>query len=928
MNPNERTGFDDQIADLRALLEDDPGAALPLVEDLHDRSRDEGDDLRATAAYLLGQARAATGDIAGAEELVRDAQARWERVDNQVQAVRTRAGLMQLLTTTGRSDDAIRTGLDGLDLLAEGPPDPAAGEVLGLLHQNIGVAAGHVGSFQMALDSYDRAAEAYRTSGCHERLPFLAANRAAELLDLGRVGEALVELEHARMSAETVGSGALVARCDAMSGWGQVLAGNPDLGIRHLRSAVDGFRAGAMRVDAELAMLRLGEAHLLLSDWPEAAAVFDALLAPDTPIATITRCAARTGAAAATIGQGHLGAARHELEAAIDAWDTAGNLPGAITARLELAGLLLAVGDQDAAIAASLDAADSLGTDGPERYPLQMLYVTLRLVDVLLPDHEAARPYAEQGVTIATRLGIPLLVCRARRRLGSVELAAGDATAAEPHLRETIALGEALRARLPREGQRLSFGDDVDLALSMITDILIDQGTVASVNEAAALADRRRDRVLRELLDGTVQLDRLEPATGPDPFDTAMTAVSDALLDADSPRRAAALREHVRGLVEAQPERTHVTSSGAAVAAERPKPAPFARREHIGHDRIGADDSSAAVIAYTVVGERLAAFVTRGSLTRAVRLDADTRSVAELLEELDAELWQAGVSARAALDGTHPFTRSANGLLRRIGAILIDPLAHLLPRVAGRGSWQVVPHGLLHDVPFHGLITTDGPLVDQAAITICPNLSFTAPAGHRAGRGRRVLTIGLPTAGIPGVADELAAFGASGLPTEVLIGAEATSQALATAAARADILHLAGHGEFDRDHPRRSRLHLADGSITADEVARLDLQGMTVIVSACESGRAGYRAPTGAAIGLGRAFLAAGAHHVLASRWLLDDRVAAETTAALARALADGLPVSAALRRAQQEQRTTTPHPAHWAAFSVLGHPDPPEVYR
>jgi tetratricopeptide (TPR) repeat protein len=755
--------------------------------------------------------------------------------------------------------------------------------VLGLLHQNIGVAAGHVGSFQMALDSYDRAAEAYRTSGCHERLPFLAANRAAELLDLGRVGEALVELEHARMSAETVGSGALVARCDAMSGWGQVLAGNPDLGIRHLRSAVDGFRAGAMRVDAELAMLRLGEAHLLLSDWPEAAAVFDALLAPDTPIATITRCAARTGAAAATIGQGHLGAARHELEAAIDAWDTAGNLPGAITARLELAGLLLAVGDQDAAIAASLDAADSLGTDGPERYPLQMLYVTLRLVDVLLPDHEAARPYAEQGVTIATRLGIPLLVCRARRRLGSVELAAGDATAAEPHLRETIALGEALRARLPREGQRLSFGDDIDLALSMITDILIDQGTAASVNEAAALADRRRDRVLRELLDGTVQLDRLEQATGPDPFDTAMTAVSDALLDADSPRRAAALREHVRGLVEAQPERTHVTSSGAAVAAERPKPAPRATGTHRARPH-GADDGSTAVIAYTVVGERLAAFVTRGSITRAVRLDADTRSVAELLEELDAELWQAGVSARAALDGTHPFTRSANRLLRRIGAILIDPLAHLLPTrrrarlLAGRAARA------LHDVPFHGLITTDGPLIDQAAITICPNLSFTAPAGHRAGRGRRVLTIGLPTAGIPGVADELAAFGASGLPTEVLIGAEATSQALATAAARADILHLAGHGEFDRDHPRRSRLHLADGSITADEVARLDLQGMTVIVSACDSGRAGYRAPTGAAIGLGRAFLAAGAHTVLASRWLLDDRVAADTIAALARA--------------------------------------------
>ena len=930
--PAERTDFDRHVTELRALLDHDPGAALPRVEALYRATVDDGDERRATTAYLLGQARAATGDPTEATELVREAQARWESAGNELQAVRTRAGLMQLLTAAGHSDAAIRTGLDALEQLRTIATDAATEEIAGLLHQNIGVAAGHIGSFQMALDSYDRAAAAYQAAGASDRLPFLGANRAAELLDLGRIGAALLELERAHADARALGSGALVARCDAMIGWGQVLAGNPDQGIRHLRSAAEGFQATSMRADAELARLRLGEAHLLLSDWTEAATVFERLLADHTPVTAATRCAAQTGAAAARIGQGQHAAARRDLQTAIAAWEAAGNLPGAVSARLELAGLLLAAGDRDGAIAISLHAADSLGADGPERYPLQMLYVALRLVDVLLPDHEAARPYAEQALDIATRAGIPLLVCRARRRLASVEIEAGHTDAAERQLRATIELGETLRARLPREGQRLSFGDDIDLTLSMITEILVERGTAEAVNEAATLADRRRDRVLRELVDGTVQLDELERTPGRDPFHASMTALSDALLDVDSPRRAAALREHVRGLVERHAGATHADAARAGTETIRATAtAPTAAaigtlNRPDGRGTSGAPVGS-ATIAYTVTDDRIAAFVTRGGFTRAVRLDTDTRRVSELLEELDAELWQAGVSARDELDAGHPFTRSADRLLRRIGAGLIDPLAHLLPQ-SERSHWQVVPHGLLHDVPFHALIDAGGPLIDRATITVSPNLSFAAPATLGPTATPRVLAIGLPTAGNPGVADELAAFGSAGLPTDVLIGAEATSEALATASSRATILHLAGHGEFDRDHPRRSRLQLADRSITADDVARLRLGGMTVIVSACDVGRADYRAPTGAAIGLGRAFLAAGAHTVLASRWLLDDRVAADTVSALARELAAGHPVGTALRRAQQHQRDATPHPAHWAAFSTFGHPDPPESDR
>lgn len=920
----DRSDLERLVTELSAALDADPSRALGPIDALYRAIPDADHQGRATVGYLLGRAHAATGDLVRAQALVGEAERDFEQAGDRLQAIRTRAGLMQLLTSDGQPHAAIRIGSEGLDLLDALGSSRAVHEIRGLLQQNLGVAAGHQGWFQTALDAYDRAAAAYRDAERPERLPYLTANRAAELLDLGRVEDALTYLEVARADAVSLGAGTLVARCEAMIGWGRVLAGHPGDGIAHLRAAAAGFERTSQRADAELATLRLGEAHLLLSDWSAAAETFGSLLGPDLPVNATTRCAARTGAVAARIGRGQHTRAAQDLEEVIAAWEAIDHLPGSIAARLELAGLQLADGDRDAAIATCLQAHDALGPDGGDRYPVQMFYVTSRLVDALLPDHDAARHFADLAVELADHLGVPLLACRARRRLASVELGAGHVAIAETHLRAVIALGETLRARLPRESQRLSFGDDVDLALSMLTEILIDRGTARSVDEAAELADRRRDRVLRELLDGRVALDE---AVGRATFRASLTALSDALLDVDSPPRAAALRDHVRGLVErgaaASPSAADASGDDRAVS-ERPARSSLATVVHPGgrRDRIRTDPGG-TIIAYSVTSGRLVAFVTRDGITRAIKLATSGRDVADMLEELDAEVWQASATGETVLGTDHPFTRSAQRLMRRMGAALLDPLGHLLPRGDASSCWQVLPHGLLHDVPFHALIDAHGPLLEQATVGIGPNLSFATPRPARTDVSSRVVAVGIPTPGNPGVADELAAFGATGLPTEALIGTEATGDAVTEAASRADILHLAGHAIFDRADPRDSRLHLADGWLTADRIARLDLAGAVVIVSACEGARVGDRKPAGAAIGLARAFLAAGAHTVIASRWSLDDRIATETVGALARALAAGVPVNSALRQAQHQQRDRTPHIAHWAPFSALGHPDP-----
>jgi hypothetical protein len=73
--------------------------------------------------------------------------------------------------------------------------------------------------------------------------------------------------------------------------------------------------------------------------------------------------------------------------------------------------------------------------------------------------------------------------------------------------------------------------------------------------------------------------------------------------------------------------------------------------------------------------------------------------------------------------------------------------------------------------------------------------------------------------------------------------------------------------------------------------------------------------------GLTAAFLSAGVNSVVATLWRVDDAVTATLMERFYRGLADGIPVAAALRRAQLETRADphTGHPFYWAGFVVVG---------
>ena len=153
---------------------------------------------------------------------------------------------------------------------------------------------------------------------------------------------------------------------------------------------------------------------------------------------------------------------------------------------------------------------------------------------------------------------------------------------------------------------------------------------------------------------------------------------------------------------------------------------------------------------------------------------------------------------------------------------------------------------------------------------------------------------------------------------EARLGREATVATLQEEVPRCDVLHLACHGLFRADNPMFSSLKLGDGWLTAADALSLDLPGILVTLSACESGRSEVIGGD-EVIGLTRAFLGAGAATLVVSLWLVQD----ETTAALMEdwygRMGDGIGRAAALRAAQLAVKEQHPHPYYWAPFVLIG---------
>ncbi|HEY6061086.1 MAG TPA: CHAT domain-containing tetratricopeptide repeat protein [Gemmatimonadales bacterium] len=339
--------------------------------------------------------------------------------------------------------------------------------------------------------------------------------------------------------------------------------------------------------------------------------------------------------------------------------------------------------------------------------------------------------------------------------------------------------------------------------------------------------------------------------------------------------------------------------------------------------RLASDE---AFIEYLVSDSGSLAFVVTRDTLAVVDLGIAGRDLAQLVK-----------LARGALV-PHPGGEGLwRGPLRRLHQYLIAPIeeAGLL---SGKSRLVIVPQAELHYLPFAALVDSDGRfLVQRYDVALAPSASVWLALGERAPEraATGVLAFAPRTDALPASRREVAMIGRLA-GAEVLTGTGATEAAFRRAAPERRVLHLATYGVLNKQNPLFSFVELApggdqDGRLEVHEVFGLHLSADLVVLSACQTGLAsGALAdvpPGDDWVGLTRAFLHAGAAHVVATLWPVDDWATALLMEGFyAGYLGDTDPAGAlaAAQRALLAQPATSP-PFYWAGFVAVGGASPGE---
>ncbi len=159
---------------------------------------------------------------------------------------------------------------------------------------------------------------------------------------------------------------------------------------------------------------------------------------------------------------------------------------------------------------------------------------------------------------------------------------------------------------------------------------------------------------------------------------------------------------------------------------------------------------------------------------------------------------------------------------------------------------------------------------------------------------------------------------------------EATIARLIEQAPGSPIIHLATHGQSRLDAPNFSYVRLADGQLNAIDAFSLNLKGCELVtLSGCETGLA-LSGGGDEQLGLGRAFLAAGATSLVMSLWPVEDNATNELMQLFYQHLLHGESKVQALRAAQcsllYRAESIYMHPYFWAAFRLVGDVGPLHV--
>jgi CHAT domain-containing protein/tetratricopeptide (TPR) repeat protein len=805
-------------------------------------------------------------------------------------------------------------------------------------------------AYREAMDCWTRALAYFDARGEHVSVARLRMNLANVLTHLSRLPEALRMYEAARAALEQAGMDVLVAGIDANLGFLQFMAGRYTEALQSYARARRRFEALHLAKDIAKCDRETADVYLELNLMPEAHESFEQVLPVFRELQMSAEAArAEMGLAIALAAQGRGDESLVALQRAEQAFQREENEIGVARARLQRAewwrapaaspttdadGTARPGGDGQGGDGAGLQAAKEAraAVRAFRKHGLNAgsVQARLRLAEMRIatggcPTRSLARLLREarDGAYVS-------LIWRIEAALARANMNANRRRAALTHYRRAVEAVDRMRLLLRGDDFRIAFLQDKMRVYEEMLSLLLDRGTPAAFSEGFQVAERAKSRTLLELLAGPVEerasdsperqvlLQRMEELRARLNWDYQRLQH----LDGNSsrlPMADAALPDRVRYL-EWEYARTRRQLQVGSEAPDGQADAavgwlgPAVRPDIVSvKDLQALLDDDEQLIEYVTVRNEVLAFVIDRKHLRTVRFLAPRVAVEHQAERLRFQ-W-----SKFRPDGyverySAQLSEATRGVLRSLYSMLLQPLEPLLTA----RKITVIPHSVLHGIPFHALHDGEQYALDRWEFAYAPS-----GAVWRACRLRREpdvdasLVFGISDPTIAHVRDEVAGLRKYLPEAQIFQDEEATLSAVPERGVYRYI-HFATHAVFRQDNPLFSGLRLIDGWLMANDLYRRRLECRMATLSACRTGM-GRVAPGDEVLGLARGFLHAGARAVMVSLWTAHDAATADLMQECYARLAAGEERAAALRAAQQAVREEYAHPYYWAAFALIG---------
>lgn len=834
------------------------------------------------------------------------------------EAARTTVGIIDTLMYLSQYSDALQLAAWAIDHMRR-IGDEA---VLSRLLVNQGNIYARTGDLVAAQQAYAEARQQFATLGQTHHLAMVEANEANILTTLNEFRQAEERYHQARSHFATAELPSAVAQVDHNLGYLAFMQGNYQRALQLFSQARHTFTTQQSTIDVAYTDLYRAEIYLALNLWPEVLEV------------------ART--------------TRPIFEAALMQWESGQLL------LIEAAALLQLNHFQTAE--ALLARAEQIFTAEKNSFWVAVTATTQAVLAWRRKDLLRARQRLQESWQTFTTTGVTSRAAQCAIWLGEIALATGELAEARAQFTAalaligttplpvityaghfglgriyqrlqaidlaiqhyTLAVADLERAQLTigAEDYKMAFRQDKLPVYETLILLYLEQNTLDSMHAAFTLVEQTK---ARGLLDAMAHRDETDRLAVPDELLARYETIKQELNwyyhklqtppepAADQPAHQRSwqgtIRQYETNLVELQKRWRHPDLAAAphnpiwtVSSAEMQQALP----------------PSTLLLEYYTTEQAVVVFGLSQEDMWIRQLPISRGALAEQLDALRFQMNKFSYGSAYRHRHAAALLQSTNELLVTFYAQLIAPL----PEIHSFQQLIIVPHGLLHYLPFHALRQHEQYLLETHALSYAPSATVL----HRVLTNQYLvphdppLIFGVTDASIPQVEIEITGLRDLFPTARVYCGPEATATKLLTEPWRPPFLHISTHAMFRGDNPDFSSLRLADKWLSVKEIYHLATTAPLVTLSACETGRNEIKIGD-ELIGLCRGFFSHGTQALVVSLWRVEDQATAELMVDYYAALKGGLPVYQALRQAQLALLARRPHPYYWAPFLLTGNP-------